>query len=219
MGAHVIGSDLNINVLRGTSGGRNVASNFEQYKLSLPVGIPRADVLHSPFQNKRPWLDAIVCDPPYGIKEGTRSSRRDVLPPPTTRAEPHIVGTERVRLTDFLDGLLEFAARNLVPGGRLVYWLPTTTDYREEDVPRHGSLRNIANSEQVMTMRMSRRLITMQRLSEAEEAEAAKETALLTGSNELGPARLPAHFDLAAKVLRQSARSDTKLRPRQSKDL
>jgi tRNA (guanine10-N2)-methyltransferase len=215
LGAHVIGSDLSINVLRGKPDGTNIVSNFDQYGLTRPVGILRSDLLHSPFQTKRPWLDAIVCDPPYGIKEGTRSFRDSAGSATKHRTESHIPGTERVRLTDFLDGLLQFASSNLVPGGRLVYWLPTTRDYCDEDLPLHRLLRIVSNCEQVMTMRMSRRLITMQRLTN-DEAKHYLESECEPGSQlRRSLTHVPAHFDFAAKVLRQPVRRDSKLPARQ----
>jgi tRNA (guanine10-N2)-methyltransferase len=217
LGAHVIGSDLSINVLRGKGGGLNIFANFDQYNLRSPIGILRADLLHSPFQMERPWLDAIVCDPPYGIKEGTRSFRESMIPLSGSLAGKHIPGTERVRLTDFLDGLLDFAAGNLVPGGRLVYWLPTTWEYCDDDLPRHPFLRTICNCEQVMTMRMSRRLITMRRMSsdDLKNVSNGKASSVSLRST----SRVPAHYDLAAKVLRQPMRSDSKVPSRRKNAL
>jgi hypothetical protein len=62
--------------------------------------------------------------------------------------------------------LLDFAARYLTMGGRLVYWLPTIVDeYSNEDVPQHPSMVLIANSEQNFG-KWSRRLITMEKVKE-----------------------------------------------------
>ena len=65
-----------------------------------------------------------------------------------------------------LRDLLDLSARLLRVGGRLVYFLPAAPEvYKEEEVPRHPALRLVANSEQVLTTRYSRRLITMEKVS------------------------------------------------------
>jgi tRNA (guanine10-N2)-methyltransferase len=62
--------------------------------------------------------------------------------------------------------LLNFAACNLVIGGRLVYWFPTTDLFQENDLPIHPCLKIIANSEQILSLKMRRRLITMIKIKE-----------------------------------------------------
>ena len=59
------------------SKGRNVDvwTNFEAYGLQPPVGLMRADSHLPPF---RPGLqevvDAIICDPPYGVRLAENSA-------------------------------------------------------------------------------------------------------------------------------------------------
>jgi tRNA (guanine10-N2)-methyltransferase len=65
---------------------------------------------------------------------------------------------------DILRDLLAFAAKMLVKGGRLIYWLPTTDKYQESDIPQHPCLKIVANSEQPITLRWRRRLITMEKI-------------------------------------------------------
>lgn len=220
-GAITVASDINILALRGKGGKETIASNFDQYHLPHPIGILRADVLNSPFRHRRGgWFDAIVCDPPYGIKEGTRVFREDTINPGMERN--HFQGTERVRFVDFLSGILRYAADMLVPGGRLVYWLPTvTSDYREEDVPTHPALQLIHNNVQPLTTRMSRRLITMSKVSETVEEANMRRIADLAEwkrrkglENSLENSRVPGHFDLALKLLRQPERAESRLRSR-----
>lgn len=65
-----------------------------------------------------------------------------------------------------LRDLLDMSAKLLRPGGRLVYFMPAAPEvYREEEIPRHPALRRIANSEQVLSTKFSRRLITMEKAS------------------------------------------------------
>jgi tRNA (guanine10-N2)-methyltransferase len=64
-----------------------------------------------------------------------------------------------------LRDLLDLSARLLKRGGRLVYFLPAAPEvYRDDEVPRHPALALVANSEQVLSSRYSRRLITMQKV-------------------------------------------------------
>jgi tRNA (guanine10-N2)-methyltransferase len=55
--------------------------------------------------------------------------------------------TEPYSLGECLRDLLEFAARMLVVGGRLVYFMPATPEtYREEEIPAHPALKLMYNS-------------------------------------------------------------------------
>ena len=65
-----------------------------------------------------------------------------------------------------LRDLLHMSAKLLRPGGRLVYFLPAAPEvYREEEVPQHPALQLVANSEQVLSTKFSRRLITMEKVA------------------------------------------------------
>ena len=205
--AFVVGGDINILALRGKEEA-TIASNFDQYGLVRPLGILRTDITHSSIRVvEGGWFDSIVCDPPYGIKEGMKVFREDTIDAGLVRN--HFQGTQRVRFVDFLYGLLEYAARVLREGGRLVYWLPTTSSYSSSDVPRHPALQLVSNSEQPLTTRMSRRLITMVRVSDKTLAENKH---LMENSERAKDTLRPAHFDLARKLLRQPERAESNLR-------
>lgn len=216
-GAVVVGADINILALRGQGKEQNVCSNFKQYQLPTPIGLFRADVLHSPIRVRNGgWFDAVVCDPPYGIKEGMKVFREDTISPNVEKN--HFQGTVRVRFVDFLQGLLNWAADALVENGRLVYWLPTTPEYTPDDVPTHPGLRLLHNCEQPLTMRMSRRLITMERVPQ--DVRRMNEEAKLEQENKekaegvVKVEHVPAHFDLARKLLRQPERAEQMVRAR-----
>lgn len=67
--------------------------------------------------------------------------------------------------------LLELAGRLLRPGGRLVYLLPCErTRYSPEDIPFHPLLVLVGNSENVLTGKVSRRLITMEKVAGPQSA-------------------------------------------------
>ncbi|KAJ0392891.1 hypothetical protein P43SY_000991 [Pythium insidiosum] len=186
-GAVCFGTDIDIRVLLGTGVGVsgagattasaedtarvNVITNFKQYGLPLPE-LVRADNSLNPLVERCHGLfDAVVCDPPYGIRAGARKSGRR---PSSSSSKPaadgqlakkmkqtYVPPTQPYAAEDVMKDLLEFAARTLRVGGRLVYLLPTTYEYTDADLPRHPQLEVLANSEQKLTKKYARRLITM----------------------------------------------------------
>ena len=172
-GAATWGGEIHPPMLRGKRKGLNVRTNYKQYKLQMPQ-LFVADFSHSPWVAGRGMFDAIVCDPPYGIREGSRQVNvraqtegggggggGTASPQPLASAAADggvpidavpaaTAGGKRERLAvvDALQNLLRFAAGSLAVGGRLVYWLPTTMDYLPEDCPTHPALKMVANCEQ-----------------------------------------------------------------------
>ncbi|RLO06192.1 hypothetical protein DYB28_014928 [Aphanomyces astaci] len=186
-GGICFGTDIDSRVLHGKAG-KTIKSNFDQYKLRVPDLI-RADNSRSPLRCPH-YFDAVVCDPPYGIRAGARKSgRRDCAPANSTAPPPppasvssdqkpikpkygprpipdewlenHIPATQPYAAEDVMRDLLVFAAKNLRVGGRVVYLLPTTYDYTDADLPTHPQLRVVGNSEERLTSKYARRLITM----------------------------------------------------------
>lgn len=70
-GAAAIGSDIDGRSIRGTPN-RNILLNFDQYGLSGRwLDGFAADLTNTPLRAAR-FLDGIVCDPPYGVREGLK---------------------------------------------------------------------------------------------------------------------------------------------------
>lgn len=70
-GARTVGSDIDGRMIRGKNG-KDIKTNFRQYGLLdryLDGFI--SDLTHSPLRKGR-WLDGIVGDPPYGVREGLK---------------------------------------------------------------------------------------------------------------------------------------------------
>ena len=70
-GATTMGSDIDARTVRGKEG-RDIRTNFRQYGLFdkyLDGFI--CDLTHSPLRVGN-FLDGIICDPPYGVREGLR---------------------------------------------------------------------------------------------------------------------------------------------------
>ena len=149
LGAYVFGSDLDFGAMtvQGYKEEKktSVYSNFEQYNLKKNfLGLIQTDFLKDMIRNTQ--LDAIVTDPPYGIRE---------------RA---VADSELSPLCPLLLHLYEFAAKHLKVGGRLVYWLPCGYDLdTDKDLPKHPALKLISNCQQHLTSRYCRHLITLEK--------------------------------------------------------
>ncbi|KAJ2235512.1 NADPH-adrenodoxin reductase, partial [Coemansia sp. RSA 485] len=180
-GACSMGSDIDGRQIRGTAGFRRnvngIKANLAQYNLeSRVLDTTVFDVCRNPWRSGA-LFDAIVTDPPYGVRAGAkRLGRRNGTVPensfrvvdgiPNHRRDDYYPPTVPYEMSDVVEDLLALAAEKLVVGGRLVYWLPTVAgEYQPEDVPGHPVLRLVANSEQPFGG-WSRRLITMEKVKE-----------------------------------------------------
>lgn len=66
------GSDIDGRSVRGEGGKRSLKGNFEQYGLEqLLGGVFVSDLTNSPVRRSK-IFDGIVCDPPYGVREGLK---------------------------------------------------------------------------------------------------------------------------------------------------
>ncbi|XP_034553846.1 tRNA (guanine(10)-N2)-methyltransferase homolog [Notolabrus celidotus] len=182
-GAYVCGTDIDYNTIHGKGRSsrknqkwrgpdENIRANLRQYgteRMYLDVMVSDAS---KPVWRDAALFDAIITDPPYGIRESTRrtgSNRDNARPPDGIYMESHVPVSQAYHLSDIFTDLLHFSAHHLVMGGRLVYWLPIyRPEYCEEMVPLHPCLRLISNCEQTLSSHTSRRLITMEKIKEPE---------------------------------------------------
>lgn len=176
-GGLAIGSDIDIRMLKG-KGDRNIAANFKQYGTSLQfLDTMTMDFTNNALRDNFP-IDTIVCDPPYGVREGLRvCGARD--PAKAAGREDIVIDGEKAHLrrdfippkkpyelSDLLGDLLAFAARRLPPGGRLAFWMPTANDeFQPHHVPQHASLQLNYNLEQEFN-KWSRRLLVYTKMNE-----------------------------------------------------
>ncbi|XP_043199074.1 tRNA (guanine(10)-N2)-methyltransferase homolog isoform X1 [Amphibalanus amphitrite] len=178
-GGYVLGADIDSATVhartrpsrvqeRGRRRGEHesIAANLRQYGLhSRLVDVLVADAARPDVWRRGVTVDAIVTDPPYGIREVSQAG--------------YCAGAL------FAD-LLQLAAERLTLGGRLVFWLPVArAEYAADQLPRHDCLRLVANSEQPLTSRASRRLITMEKWRELTEAERGRPGATVHPSMDL----------------------------------
>uniref|UniRef100_A0A3B5B7J2 tRNA (guanine(10)-N(2))-methyltransferase TRMT11 n=1 Tax=Stegastes partitus TaxID=144197 RepID=A0A3B5B7J2_9TELE len=142
-GAYVCGTDIDYNTIHGKGRSsrknqkwrgpdENIRANLRQYgteRMYLDVMVSDAA---KPVWRNAALFDAIITDPPYGIRESTRKtgSHKDITKPPDgIYVESHVPVSQAYHLSDIFTDLLNFSAHHLVIGGRLVYWLPV---YRPE---------------------------------------------------------------------------------------
>jgi tRNA (guanine10-N2)-methyltransferase len=201
-GAVVCGSDIDGRSIRGTGGSArrgqtgkmDVAGNFSQYGLeSRYLGAFVSDLTNTPLRiqqssnakDGRGYLDGIVCDPPYGIREGlkvlgSREQLNDMER--ATHADRftesgYIPPKRPYSFTAILDDILDFAVATLVDNARLSMWMPTANDEDVELViPTHPCLAIVSVCVQPFN-KWSRRLLTYRRLPEAEISVGAMEKA------------------------------------------
>ncbi|KAK0547906.1 hypothetical protein OC846_004680 [Tilletia horrida] len=180
-GSAVIGSDIDARMLKGkdfeTKGDVGINRAANQYGLQhLVLDGLGADMTQHPWR-RGGLFDAIVADPPYGIRAGAkRLGRRDIG---RQREEPfqfpdgrmahelpdYIAPTRPYHLLDLCRDLLDYAQYLLVPGGRLVFWLPCVNeeDGKDVEIPSRAGMKFIACSTQDFG-RWSRMLITLEKL-------------------------------------------------------
>lgn len=187
-GAAVFGSDLDGRSIRG-KGSRNVRSNFEQYGTAAQyLGGLVADLTNSPLRDER-VLSSIVCDPPYGVREGlkvlgsTRVALKEVVYLTDGKAahlQPNYVPPKKpYSFMRLLDDILDFSADRLTDDGRLCMWMPVAGVVEGEDpaaeedavpdteytIPRHPALELVTLCKQDFN-KWSRRLLTYRRLND-----------------------------------------------------
>lgn len=170
-GGITIGSDIDVRILRGKGPKQTLKHNFKQYNtVDKYVDILAMDFTNNALRDDL-ILDTIVCDPPYGIREGLKICG--------TKHEDKALGRENImiqgeraylrqdyvppkkpyELANLLDDLLQFSANRLPVNGRLAFWMPTANDeYEINQIPQHENLELLYNLEQVFN-KWSRRLL------------------------------------------------------------
>ena len=197
-GAYCIGSDIDIRVIRGKGGNQTIWKNFEHYGLPRPEIVRSDNALyhrhyrHHPYDigdkinnnsnnsnsNSNssdiapPLYDAILCDPPYGIRAGARQTGSKLDKPRPVLEEnrhDHIAQTRAYAVSDVMSDLLDVAASTLKMGGRLVYIIPSFQDFDEDtDLPMHDCLELVHTCYQPFSLELGRRIVAMTKISHYE---------------------------------------------------
>lgn len=178
-----IGSDIDVRILRGKSDKCNIRSNFKQYGTEINfLDTLTMDFTNNAFRSDLK-IDTIVCDPPYGVREGLKvCGAKD--PEKAAGRENVVIDGEKAHLrkdfiqpkkpyelSNLLEDLLKFAAERLPINGRLAFWMPTANDDFELNlIPQHENLELIYNLEQEFN-KWSRRLLVYVRRDEKFKGE------------------------------------------------
>uniref|UniRef100_V5HJ76 tRNA (guanine(10)-N(2))-methyltransferase TRMT11 n=1 Tax=Ixodes ricinus TaxID=34613 RepID=V5HJ76_IXORI len=186
-GAYVAGTDLDYLLLHGKAKpsrcneklraeDESILANLRQYGCEKQfVDVVIADT-SMPLWRDGARFDAIITDPPYGIREATErigSHKRYTIP--GHLAAQHVPSKVTYGLKDVLSDLLNFGARHLNLGGRLVFWMPFyNDDFREDSLPEHPCLKRISCSQQPLSKHSSRLLLTMEKTTEPDETASAQ---------------------------------------------
>lgn len=208
LGAVTLGSDIDGRSFRGKGKGmeKGVLRNFERYGILSGFGdCVTSDLTNTPLRigrGKKRWLDAVICDPPYGVREGLKVLGRrrqggdEVVSPdvngvadgqvnaeariPSPPPGPFLIdGVPSYTLPGFIApkrpysfnamllDILDFAARTLVTGGRLAFWMPCANEVGEEEFPVPEDPRGLVVLRHVCVQefnRWSRRLLVYERV-------------------------------------------------------
>ncbi|ORY25087.1 S-adenosyl-L-methionine-dependent methyltransferase [Naematelia encephala] len=221
-GAYVMGSDIDGRQMRGKSKGPDVTPGMLRAAAQYGVAdkfldLLTFDVTRSPIR-RGGWVDAIITDPPYGVRAGAKRIGKKSTRKTPLREDPYVLedGTfahtkstyvppfrpyELVNLT--LD-LVLLARYLLVPRGRLVFFLPTVTEeYDAIDIPVVEGMRELKVGDGSVQDfgKWGRRLITMEKTAEDDGEMPKFEDQDI---NSLAD-KLPAHHDFARRYYERFA--------------
>ncbi|KAE8396523.1 hypothetical protein BDV23DRAFT_189961 [Aspergillus alliaceus] len=183
-GALTCGSDIDPRSYKGKEKKEKepiaLLTNFQQYGIECKfMDAFSSDVTNTPLLNRQ-FLDGIVCDPPYGVREGLRvlgtrdgSGREEVIIDgvPAHYRPGYIPPKKPYGFEALQNDVLAFGSRTLVTDGRLCMWMPTSSDEDVElRIPMHPQLEVVSVSVQPFN-NWSRRLITYRRLPEGQVSD------------------------------------------------
>ncbi|KAI5952819.1 hypothetical protein KGF54_003686 [Candida jiufengensis] len=178
-GGVAIGSDIDVRMLNGKNGPQNIKTNFKDYGLySQFLDILTMDFTHNALRDDF-VIDTIVCDPPYGVREGLRvlgakdeekaaGREHNIVEGEIAHLRRDFVAPKKpYELSDMLHDLLEFASKRLPIGGRLAFWMPTADDdFNDTIIPQHQNLKLNFNLVQNFN-KWSRRLLVYIKMDES----------------------------------------------------
>lgn len=125
-GAYAIGSDIDGRQIRGRDS-VSIYTNLERYNVEQQMlGALVSDFARNTWRSALKF-DAIITDPPYGVRAGARrlgSKAPGQRAIPADYRDDSYPETIPYELDHLIGDLLDFAEQRLVVGGRLVFWYP-----------------------------------------------------------------------------------------------
>eukprot|EP00796_Vickermania_ingenoplastis_P008501 gene8500-5968_t len=144
----------------------SMLTNFKLYGLRPPDRVRfNFSTWERGYSKRNGIFDAIISDPPYGIREP-----RKRIDDATLSDKKHNQGGSYLasyNTTEVALDLIRFAAEYLVIGGYLAFWYPTTNNYTDSELPHHPSLKLVSNIPQRLSLKFVRRLIVFRKDYEA----------------------------------------------------
>ncbi|CAG9859883.1 unnamed protein product [Phyllotreta striolata] len=179
-GGYVLGTDIDYLMLHGRTRptrikqtirekDESVKANMEQYDLSHRYLDVLVNDFSASFWRNDFKFDAIITDPPYGIREATEKigTLKKNYKVKEEHLPTHIPAKIDYGISNIYGDLLLFAAKHLKIGGCVVCWFPVfREDYNEKCLPSHPCFTLTANSEQGLSKVTSRRLLTFEKIRE-----------------------------------------------------
>ncbi|CAH1975401.1 unnamed protein product [Acanthoscelides obtectus] len=184
-GGYVWGTDIDYLMLHGRTRpsrihqktrdrDESVRANMKQYNMEHRYMDVLVNDFATPFWREDFRFDAVITDPPYGIREATErvGTKKEGYEVKAEHLPTHIPAKIEYGISNIYKDLLRFSARHLRVGGRLVCWFPVfREDYTENVLPHHPCLELVSNSEQTLSKVTSRRLLTFEKTREPTEDE------------------------------------------------
>ncbi|KAJ8942253.1 hypothetical protein NQ318_003100 [Aromia moschata] len=145
----------------------SIKANMEQYKVEHKYVDVLVNDFSMPFWRDGVEFDAIITDPPYGIRESTErvGTVKENYTISEEHLSTHVPAKIEYGISSIYKDLLLFSAKHLRNGGRLVCWFPVyREDYDEGCLPSHSCMKLVANCEQGLSKVTSRRLLTFEKV-------------------------------------------------------
>ncbi|GMR33777.1 hypothetical protein PMAYCL1PPCAC_03972, partial [Pristionchus mayeri] len=187
-GALVMGSEINYQIAKAVgrssragvekrSADESTEANFKQYGLTEKfLTVFMGDASRHDMWKAAEFVDAVVSDPPYGIREKGRKigfkERKEHWTLPGSEHHQHFPEKARYSLASVFSDLVDLAASRLRVGGRVSFWFPVIRDeYCTDVLPCHPAMKLVENCEQTLTLKTSRRLLCYEKVRSPAEGE------------------------------------------------
>ncbi|KAJ8974635.1 hypothetical protein NQ317_019869 [Molorchus minor] len=176
-GGFVLGTDIDYLMLHGRTKpsrikqkvrdkNESIRSNMQQYNLEHRYLDVLVNDFAVPFWRDDIQFDAIITDPPYGIREATErvGTIKENYTVEEKHLSTHVPAKIEYGISNIYRDLLRFSAKHLKNRR-------PNEDYNENCLPSHPCLKLVANCEQGLSKVTSRRLLTFEKINHPTDEE------------------------------------------------